>query len=300
VDADCIGNPTTFGLAVAMTWITPSASSLDFAPDPFTFQPITSRAPRSGYWMVGARAEVYAFGQAPYVGAPSLDLNGTTQRAMDLESTPSHDAYWILLNDGSVLSRGGDAVPFGSVDAAQLQKGEETTSISATLTGRGYWVFTNRGRVFAFGDAAFLGDMSATRLAGPVLDSIATPTGRGYYMVASDGGIFAFGDALFEGSMGGKRLVAPVQSLVPDPDGGGYWLVASDGGIFAFGADFHGSMGDKRLAKPITGMVAFGNAYLMVAEDGGIFNFSDLEFMGSLGGTPPAMPITSVAVLDER
>jgi hypothetical protein len=119
-------------------------------------------------------------------------------------------------------------------------------------------VFTNRGRVFAFGDAAFLGDMSATRLAGPVLDSIATPTGRGYHMVASDGG------------------------------------------IFAFGADFHGSMGDNRLAKPITGMVAFGNAYLMVAEDGGIFNFSDLEFMGSLGGTPPAMPITSVAVLDEH
>ena len=94
-----------------------------------------------------------------------------------------------------------------------------------------------------FGDAAFLGDMSATRLAGPVLDSIATPTGRGSHMVASDGGIFAFGDALFEGSLGGKRLVAPVQSLVPDPDGGGYWLVASDGGIFNFSDGIHGIPG---------------------------------------------------------
>ena len=140
--------------------------------------------------------------------------------------------------------------------------------------------------------------MSATKLNGPVLDSIPTPSGQGYYMVGSDGGIFAFGDATFAGSMGGKHLNAPVQSLVPDPDGSGYWLVASDGGIFAFDADFHGSMGDRKLNKPVTGMVAFGDAYLMVGEDGGIFNFSSRPFYGSLGAHPPASPIVSVAVLD--
>ncbi|MCA1846360.1 MAG: hypothetical protein LC792_24825, partial [Actinobacteria bacterium] len=127
--------------------------------------------------------------------------------------------------------------------------------------------------------------------------SIPTPSGNGYYMVASDGGVFSFGDAHFEGSMGDKPLNKPVQSLVPDPDGKGYWLVASDGGIFAFAAQFHGSMGDKALNKPVTGMVAFGNGYLMVAEDGGIFNFSDQPFDGSLGASPPAKPIVSVAAL---
>ena len=116
-------------------------------------------------------------------------------------------------------------------------------SLSATPSGKGYWVFTNKGRVLAFGDAAVLGDMSQTKLNGPVLGSVATPTGRGYYMVASDGGIFAFGDAAFAGSMGGKKLNAPVQSLVPDSDGKGYWLVASDGGIFAFDAPFRGLHG---------------------------------------------------------
>jgi hypothetical protein len=44
-------------------------------------------------------------------------------------------------------------------------------------------------------------------------------------------------------------------------------------------------------------MVPFGNGYLMVATDGGIFNFSDKPFLGSLGATPPADPISSVAVL---
>jgi ribosomal protein L24E len=116
-------------------------------------------------------------------------------------------------------------------------------------------------------------------------------------MVAADGGIFSFGDARFYGSMGGVRLNQPVQSLVPDPDGTGYWLVAADGGVFAFQADFRGSMGAVRLNKPVTGMVPFGNGYLMVGEDGGIFNFSDKAFHGSLGATPPADPITSVAAL---
>ncbi|HEY3239329.1 MAG TPA: hypothetical protein VGL92_07195, partial [Acidimicrobiia bacterium] len=121
--------------------------------------------------------------------------------------------------------------------------------------------------------------------------------GAGYYMVAADGGIFTFGDARFLGSMGGTRLNAPVQSLVPDPDGAGYWLVASDGGIFTFDAPFRGSLGAIRLNKPVTGMVRFGAGYLMVGEDGGIFNFSDKSFAGSLGATPPARPVVSVAAL---
>src|SRR5204862_3140240 len=136
--------------------------------------------------------------------------------------------------------------------------------------GGGYWIFTNRGRVLTFGNAAFLGDVSNRALAGPVLDSIVTPSGNGYYMVASDGGIFAFGDAKFYGSMGGQHLNAPVQSLVPDGDGSGYWLVASDGGIFAFDAPFKGSMGATAPARPVAGMARYRDGYRMVGADGGL------------------------------
>jgi hypothetical protein len=44
-------------------------------------------------------------------------------------------------------------------------------------------------------------------------------------------------------------------------------------------------------------MVRYGTGYLMVSEDGGIFSFSDRPFAGSLGATPPAQPIVSVAAL---
>jgi hypothetical protein len=45
----------------------------------------------------------------------------------------------------------------------------------------------------------------------------------------------------------------------------------------------------------VTGMVRYADGYLMVGEDGGIFDFSSSPFLGSLGASPPARPIVSVA-----
>ncbi|MGH9023480.1 MAG: hypothetical protein ACRDV9_10340 [Acidimicrobiia bacterium] len=247
----------------------------------------------TGYWMVGTEGDVYAFGSAAHHGSARGALRPGAA-AVDLEPSRSGRGYWIADSAGGVHSFG-EAPLVGSVD--QLDRGERVTSLSATRSGQGYWVFTNRGRVIPFGDADSFGDMSGKALNGPVLDSIPTASGKGFYMVASDGGIFAFGDAVFRGSMGGQHLNAPVQSLVPASDGG-YWLVASDGGVFAFGAPFRGSMGQTHLNLPVPGMVRFGNGYLMVGEDGGIFNFSDRQFHGSLGDSPPAKPIAAVASLD--
>jgi hypothetical protein len=252
-----------------------------------TVRPAPAPAPRHGYWMIGQDGDTYAFGDARWFG------NTGGRNVVDLEPTPSGNGYWTVDAVGAVRSFGDAPYRGGS---PTLQPFEAVTSISATRAGDGYWLFTTFGRVLPYGTARFFGDMAGTRLNGPVLDSIPTASGNGYYMVASDGGIFTFGDAVFDGSMGGQHLNAPVQSLVPDPDGIGYWLVASDGGIFSFDAAFHGSMGSVRLNRPITGMVASGAAgYLMVAEDGGIFTFGDAVFDGSLGASPPAAPITSVA-----
>ena len=285
-------------VVAASTTTTASPTTTSTAPTrpPVTAPPPPKPAPpaRSGYWMVGRDGAVYGFGDARHTG--SVSGLGRGVEAVDLEPTRSLDGYWIVTNLGNVRAFG-DAPYLGGLDGA-VAFGEAVTSISRTASGRGYWLFTTRGRVVGFGDAPHLGDMSAVRLNGPVLDSIPSPTGNGYYMVASDGGIFTFGDAVFQGSMGGIPLNAPVQSLVPDADGSGYWLVASDGGIFSFEAPFRGSMGDVRLNGPITGMVRFGNGYLMVGTDGGIFTFTDKEFFGSLGASPPASPIVSVAAAE--
>jgi type VII secretion-associated serine protease mycosin len=290
-----------YSLFLSASPLTASATSTTTttAPPTTTTSPPPAPAPapapsRSGDWMVSAAGDVYGFGDARDLGRTGPLPAG--RAAVDLEPTPTMDGYWITTDSGHVYAFG-DAPYLGGVNGF-LGAGESVTSISATPSGRGYWLFTTRGRVVAFGDAPFLGDMSATRLNGPVLDSIPSPSGRGYYLVASDGGIFTFGDAAFRGSMGDTRLNAPVQSLVPDADGVGYWLVASDGGIFSFEAPFRGSMGSVRLNGPVTGMVRFGDGYLMVGTDGGIFTFSSKPFYGSLGDHPPASPIVSVAAAE--
>jgi hypothetical protein len=261
-------------------------------PPPPPPPPAPTPAARSGFWLLTAGGDVYAFGDAHSLGSARVG----SASAEDLEPTPSGNGYWVVDHLGHVFAFG-DAPYLGGLNGA-VRPFEKVTSLARTPSGGGYGLFPSAGRVLAFGDAPFLGDMGGTPLNGPVLDSIPTPTGRGYYLVASDGGIFTFGDAVFRGSMGGSRLNAPVQSRVPDGDGDGYWLVASDGGIFAFNAGFHGSMGDVRLNRPITGMVGFGSdGYLMVAEDGGIFTFGSARFHGSLGDRPPARPVTAAAVL---
>jgi hypothetical protein len=252
---------------------------------------VPSKPAGSGYWMLGAGGSVYSFGNAANYGAVTPTRPGT---AVDIEPTPSRDGYWAVDAAGRVTAAG-QARHFG--DRPLLIPGETVTSLSATPSGSGYWLFTTKGRVTTYGDAGFFGDLRSMVLNQPVIDSVPTPGGRGYFMVAADGGVFTFGDARFVGSTGNMKLNRPVQSLVPDPDGHGYWLVAADGGIFAFNASFHGSMGGTRLARPITGMVGSrtGHGYLMVAEDGGIFAFGDVPFHGSLGATPPAVPIVAVA-----
>ena len=259
-----------------------------------TTAPIQVGPAKSGYWMVGTDGRVYAFGDAKTYGDAVIPAGA---QAVDLEPTPSGNGYWIIDDLGNVYAKG-DAMAQPNLDRGKIASAEVITSLSATKTGKGYWIFTSIGQVIPFGDAVYYGDISKTKLNAPVLDSIITSSGLGYYMVAADGGIFTFGDAKFHGSTGDVKLNKPVQSLVPDSDGKGYWLVASDGGVFAFEAPFRGSLGDVKLNKPVTGMVRYGDGYLMVGEDGGIFTFSDKQFNGSLGASPPAKPITSVAALD--
>ncbi len=61
----------------------------------------------NGYWVVTSTGEVYAFGDAPYLGAPG---RGTVTSAV---ASPAGKGYWVLLNNGQVFSYG-DTTNLGS------------------------------------------------------------------------------------------------------------------------------------------------------------------------------------------
>lgn len=252
------------------------------------------QGPPDGYWLLDRTGQVYPFGEASDLGDAVSDISaapGTS--AVDLEVTVDGQGYYVLDSRGCVHAFG-TAEHFG--DAA----GAAGRPVTLSAVDGGYYVFTDRGGVEAFGSARARGDMLDTVLNSPVLGSVVTPSERGYFMVASDGGIFSFGDAVFAGSMGGQRLNEPVVDLVPDPDGEGYWLIAADGGVFAFDAGFRGSVPGAlapgaRLNAPVIGGIAYGDGYAMIASDGGVFVFSDRDFLGSLGDSPPTAPVVGIS-----
>jgi hypothetical protein len=97
--------------------------------------------------------------------------------------------------------------------------------MTATPSGKGYWLVAADGGVFAFGDAHFYGSMGGTALNAPVAAMAATPSGKGYWMVGGDGGVFAFGDAQ---GLGRFWASGTVTDLAARPDGDGYWAVVAD------------------------------------------------------------------------
>jgi hypothetical protein len=261
---------------------------------------------RSGYWLSDPKGNIYAFGDAPYLG-PYGPLPASAKPFVALLHRPGASDY-VLFDQGGggwefYKPSGGYvawSTPYTSYcEAPAPPAGQHYVTAVLYPDAGGCWAFTDKGYVASTDPARNYGDTTALTLNGPIIDAVATPSGKGYYLVASDGGVFSFGDAQFYGSMGGKPLNGPVVGLVPDYDNVGYWLVATDGGVFSFQADFHGSMGGKALNKPMVGMVRYGGGYLMVAADGGVFNFSNLPFAGSLGGSPPTIPITRITPLDE-
>ena len=191
---------------------------------------------------------------------------------------------------GPTSTSGGSVFAFGAPglgSPAGLTLAARMVAITATPSGRGYWLAGSDGGVLTYGDAGFHGSLGDTHLNQPIVGMAATPTGGGYWLAATDGGVFTFGDASFHGSLGAIHLNQPIVGVAATPSGLGYWLVASDGGVFSFGdARFHGSLGAVHLNAPIVGMAATstGHGYWMVASDGGVFTFGDAGFYGSAGG----------------
>jgi hypothetical protein len=85
--------------------------------------------------------------------------------------------------------------------------------MATTKTGKGYYLVSSDGGLFAYGDAVFYGSTGSSERKAPIVAIAMTPMGKGYWMVASDGEVFAFGDAQFLGSAGGVPLNKPIVGL---------------------------------------------------------------------------------------
>ena len=231
-----------------------------------------------GYWVVQEDGEVYAQGDAPFLG--SMAGKPLNKRLVGMAATTSGKGYWLVGEDGGIFTFG-DAPFLGSTGDIRLNR--PVVGMTSTPSGKGYWFVASDGGIFAYGDAGFFGSTGSMRLNQPIVGMASTPSGQGYWLVAKDGGIFSFGDAPFYGSTGDIRLNRPIVGMTASPTGRGYWFTATDGGIFAYGdADFHGSLGGAPLLFPVVGMTSTPTAggYWLLGAVGVVFPFGDAPFHG--------------------
>ena len=125
-------------------------------------------------------------------------------------------------------------------------------------TGDGYWLVTQIGVVYDFGDAPNLGPSHWS--ASPVVSAVRTPDGHGYWILAKDGTVTAYGDAPEFGSATASVIGYddPAAAIYDTSDGGGYWVATSGGGVYGFGdAPTGGGMLGTHLNAPIVGATGF-------------------------------------------
>ncbi|MGH9039554.1 MAG: phytase [Acidimicrobiia bacterium] len=187
----------------------------------------------------------------------------------------------------------GEAPPTSSSPPGASPPSPPARSDAAPRTG--YWMLSEDGRVYPFGDAASHGQPATVG----AVDLEATTSADGYWVVDRDGRVFAYGTARHLGDVHPAQLTAgeTVTSLSATPSGSGYWIFTSKGRAFAFGAAPHlGDMAAVSLNGPVLDSVPTpsGTGYWMVASDGGIFSFGDARFNGSMGGVRLNAPVQSL------
>jgi len=214
-------------------------------------------------------------------------------------STPA--GYRFVAADGSVND-------FGNLEycggANQLVLPSRVVGMATSPRG-GYWLLLADGTVYAFGDAAWHGDLRGSRFTGgpqppgaPVVGITASPDGRGYLVASANGNVYAFGDAVYFGSKGGKAINGQIVGISVDQKTGGYWLVTAKGSVYALHAPNHGWPAARTLTAPIVGIAGLpdGSGYYLVGARGSVRNFGQAHFYGSAARLRLGAPIVGMAL----
>ncbi|MGH9011115.1 MAG: hypothetical protein ACRDYF_14875, partial [Acidimicrobiia bacterium] len=198
-----------------------------------------------------------------------------------------------------VANAPGAVIPTGGIAPPPPPPGGCTSNCPAPGKS-GYWMLGEDGKVFAFGDAATMGDAVGRIPSGAKAVHIEpTPNFGGYWINDDRGGVHAFGNAAGLGGLPGGTLQSGerVTSLSTTPTGAGYWLFTSKGRVFTFGdAQKFGDLAAITLNGPIQSSIPTpsGKGYFMVGSDGGVFAFGDAVFRGSMGATKLNQPVMSL------
>jgi hypothetical protein len=214
----------------------------------------TTIAGHNGYLLVSDKGVVYPFaGGFSYGDLRSVHLDAPIVGAVAVQR-----GYLMVGADGGVFTFG-SAGYRGSLAGKPLDSPIAAIGVYDPYAAQaGYWLVSQRGRVYAF-NLPWHGDARSLPLRGRIV--AIQGQSNGYWLAASDGGVFAYGNAHFYGSMANTPLAAPIVAMFGFA--GGYCLTGADGGLFFFPASplaaqvfrYAGGMAGRRLDAPIAAFI---------------------------------------------
>lgn len=198
--------------------------------------------------------------------------------------------YYTLSSDGTVTAHG--QVPFyGDLSSSQASSSAPAIQLVPTPDYQGYWILTQNGHIYSFGDASSLpslpqGSHSAVSMA-------VTPSGQGAFVLTASGTVHTVGQASNYGNASGHQVV----SIASTADGKGYWIVTKSGDVLAFGdAKNYGSLNSSSSSTSATsnaaGSVSYSNGTLLqqkgtspvwVVENGTLHHIPSAAMFLSMG-----------------
>ena len=169
---------------------------------------------------------------------------------------------WSVNASGGVfaLSQTGTTAPFyGSLQSINICPSAAVDGIAGTGDSGGYWLVSNDGGVYSFGDAVFQG-AGAPGHSGTVAAIVGDPGTAGYWLVSDYGQVYAYGGSHYYGNSPALATAwgEGVVAMAATPSGNGYWMVTNYGRVFAFGdaslASYTSSPGVAGLSDWFTGI----------------------------------------------
>ncbi len=159
--------------------------------------------------------------------------------------------------------------------------------MAAAPGGRGYWLATAGGRVFAFGAARLhpSGDgyepPSVPGTPSETVAVVADPAGAGYWLVRADGVVVGFGAP----TLAPDPSLSAVVGAAPASGGRGLWLATASGAVGSVGS-VPGVAPAEALRSAVVGITATpdGRGYWLVAADGAVARSGDAQGPRAAGG----------------
>jgi hypothetical protein len=227
---------------------------------------------------------------AAYVGTKSE--GGSTSSAVSLEVQAP--GYRMVGQDGGVFDFGG-AGYYGSLPHKNIVPATPVVGMASTPSGLGYWLVTQGGHVYPFGDAKTYSAHSGTPSAS-IVAIVPTADGKGYWLIGDNGIIWRYGDAA---NYKDKTGLSGVVSGAATPDGKGYWIATSAGKVYAFGdAKTESAIkGQGAVSGTVSSMAPTldGKGYYLVNARGVVYSYGDAKAYGNAKNVAAGTTITGIA-----